>query len=274
MEGLIDENVSCERATLGERDWIRAESILLDTILGNEVFINFRCRITQTVIGNHVQIASKVTIGSKEKLTFIGDNSWIGADATILGGVHIGKYCVVGAYTLVGCDIPDYSIVYGREHLIIKPRVFADNGPPDFKNALFYNRRLKAQGKYLTCGEDKNYNSAEIIGNSYQMGQKNILIGNQRTGGSITFGDGVMIGNSNIFEGAGGIKIGSNTQIGNHVHLISNSHDYHFSSLPMTFEPVRIGSNVSIEDFSILLGGSSIPDGAIIRTGSFIRKNN
>lgn len=272
MEQLIDVNVTCDGTFLGDGDWIRAESCLRDSIIGNDVFINFRCQIINSVIGNNTQIASNVRIGEENEVTYIGDNCWVGADALILGNIHIGKNCVIGAYSIVTEDIPDNSIVYGREKLIVKIRPFTNDGPPDFKKALINNVVLKEQGKYLTLGNDKNYTSADITGIIHKIGEKNILIGNKITGGFIEIGDQVVIGDGNIFEGAGKIKIGSKTQIGNQTHIISNSHNYHFSSLPMTFEPVEIGSNVVVEDFSIILGGVFIPDNSVIKAGSFIRK--
>ena len=43
----------------------------------------------------------------------IGDNTFIGPNATILMGVTIGKHCVVGAGAVVTKDIPDYAVVTG-----------------------------------------------------------------------------------------------------------------------------------------------------------------
>ena len=38
----------------------------------------------------------------------------IGANSTILPGVHIGNHVVVKAGTVVSKDIPDYAIAYGN----------------------------------------------------------------------------------------------------------------------------------------------------------------
>ena len=43
----------------------------------------------------------------------IGEGTWIGASATILDGVSIGKGCVIGAGSLVTKDIPDFGIAIG-----------------------------------------------------------------------------------------------------------------------------------------------------------------
>jgi len=49
----------------------------------------------------------------------IGDGSWIGENACIIGA-NIGKNCVVGANSVVTRDIPDYSVAAGVPAEIIK----------------------------------------------------------------------------------------------------------------------------------------------------------
>ncbi|WP_022756274.1 CatB-related O-acetyltransferase [Butyrivibrio fibrisolvens] len=43
----------------------------------------------------------------------IDDDVWIGANATIMPGVHIGQGAVIGAGAVVTKDVPPYAIVYG-----------------------------------------------------------------------------------------------------------------------------------------------------------------
>jgi len=50
----------------------------------------------------------------------IGENSWIGANALIVGNVHIGRGCVVAANSFVTENIPDYAVVAGSPATIIK----------------------------------------------------------------------------------------------------------------------------------------------------------
>ena len=52
----------------------------------------------------------------------IGAGTWIGTRVTILGGVKIGKGCVIGANSLVNKDIPDFSIAVGVPCKVIKKR--------------------------------------------------------------------------------------------------------------------------------------------------------
>ena len=66
---------------------------------------------------------------AKNEPVIIGNNTWIGARATILPGVTIGNFCVVAAGSVVNRDVPDYSVVAGVPAKIVKTldyKVFAD----------------------------------------------------------------------------------------------------------------------------------------------------
>ncbi len=46
--------------------------------------------------------------------TVIGNDVWIGQNAVILPGVHIGDGAIIGANSVVGSDVPPYTIVAGN----------------------------------------------------------------------------------------------------------------------------------------------------------------
>ncbi len=50
----------------------------------------------------------------------IDDDTWIGTNAVIVGNVHIGKHCVIGANSVVNKDIPDYCVAVGAPARIIR----------------------------------------------------------------------------------------------------------------------------------------------------------
>lgn len=50
----------------------------------------------------------------------IGEGSWVGTHVAIIGDVHIGKHCVIGANSVVTKDIPDYCVVAGAPAKILK----------------------------------------------------------------------------------------------------------------------------------------------------------
>lgn len=59
--------------------------------------------------------------GYKTKPILVGDNCWIGANAIILRGTHIGEGCVIGAGTVVKGEIPPHSIVVNDRTATIRP---------------------------------------------------------------------------------------------------------------------------------------------------------
>lgn len=60
------------------------------------------------------------------KDTRVGNDVWIGYNATLLPGVQIGDGCVVGAKSVVTRDYPPYSIIAGNPARLIRPRFAED----------------------------------------------------------------------------------------------------------------------------------------------------
>lgn len=83
-------------------------------------------------IGDNVWIYQNVTIGArnryegdgktKENYPTIGENTIIYAGAVIVGPVHIGKNCIIGANSVVIKDIPDNCIAAGAPARVIKQK--------------------------------------------------------------------------------------------------------------------------------------------------------
>jgi acetyltransferase-like isoleucine patch superfamily enzyme len=93
--------------------------------------------IGPVMIGNNVILAQNVVIsalnhkfedvlmtinqqGVKTDQIIIEDNVWIGANSSVLAGVHIGEHVVVGAGSVVTKDIPPFSVVVGNPARILK----------------------------------------------------------------------------------------------------------------------------------------------------------
>lgn len=107
-----------------------------NTKIGKNVFINFDCVFLDLggiTIEDNVLIAPKVSLLSeghpispqdRQSLVpgkiLIKKNAWIGAGATILGGVTVGENAVVAAGAVVSKDVPDNTIVGGIPAKIIK----------------------------------------------------------------------------------------------------------------------------------------------------------
>ncbi len=76
-----------------------------------------------SVIGSNCRIGSGVTLGSRNPdigAPKIGDNTFVATGAKILGGIHIGKDCVVAANAVVVSDVADRSIVAGIPAKVVK----------------------------------------------------------------------------------------------------------------------------------------------------------
>jgi virginiamycin A acetyltransferase len=54
--------------------------------------------------------------------TIIGNDVWIGQNATILPGVHISDGAIIGANSVVGSDVEAYTIVAGNPARLIRKR--------------------------------------------------------------------------------------------------------------------------------------------------------
>lgn len=104
----------------------------------DNVYLNYNVTIiddSDVYIGSHVMIAPNVVISTAShplepelryksaefnKPIIIEDNVWIGANAVILCGVHIGKNSVIGAGSIVSRDIPENVLAIGNPCKVIK----------------------------------------------------------------------------------------------------------------------------------------------------------
>lgn len=105
---------------------------------GKNFFANYNCTILDVAkvkIGDYCQMAPNVAIYTAGhpihpitrnsmyeygKEVVIGDNVWIGGNAVICPGVHIGNHVVIGAGCVVTKDIPDWSVAAGNPCRVIR----------------------------------------------------------------------------------------------------------------------------------------------------------
>ncbi|MCW5296675.1 sugar O-acetyltransferase [Herbaspirillum lusitanum] len=108
-----------------------------DIAIGRNVFINQNCTIYDlggVHIGDDVMIGPNVSIITSghplepsrrrdcvvAKPIRIEKNVWIGAGATIIGGVTVGENAVVGAGSVVTRDVPPDTLVGGNPARVIR----------------------------------------------------------------------------------------------------------------------------------------------------------
>lgn len=110
-----------------------------DCVIGQNVFIAGGTNIGNNVkIQNNVSVYSGVTLSDgvfcgpsvvftnvsrprslfpvhkNYEKTFVGEEATIGANATIVCGIDIGRRAFIGAGSVVTKDIPEYALVYGN----------------------------------------------------------------------------------------------------------------------------------------------------------------
>ena len=92
---------------------------------------------SDVIIGKNCNIHKGVTIGQqnrgeKKGTPIIGDNVWIGVNATVVGKVTIGDDVLIAPNSFVNCDVPSHSIVFGNP-CIIKHKEGATDGYINYK---------------------------------------------------------------------------------------------------------------------------------------------
>lgn len=102
--------------------------------IGNNVVINSNCLMmarggitleddamlaanVQLLSNNHDEYDRQVLLCNE---ITIKKGVWIGAGATILPGVTVGEYAIVGAGAIVTKDVPDYAVVVGSPARVVK----------------------------------------------------------------------------------------------------------------------------------------------------------
>ena len=122
---------------LGEGSYVAAPiaGAALDKVnIGRNVYVNTNALMMARggiTIEDNVQIAANAQLISnnhdeydRQILTcrpvLIREGAWIGAGATILPGVCVGKHAIVGAMSVVTRDVPDYAVFVGSPARVVK----------------------------------------------------------------------------------------------------------------------------------------------------------
>ena len=83
-------------------------SLYTGVIVEDDVFLG-----PSMVFTNVINPRSHVNRKDEYKITLVRKGASIGANATIVCGTTLGRYCFVGAGAVVTKDVPDYALVYG-----------------------------------------------------------------------------------------------------------------------------------------------------------------
>lgn len=122
---------------MGEGSYVAApiQGTCFDQVkIGKRVFVNSNILLMARggiVIEDDVQIAANVQLLTNNhdpynrsiltcKPIYVRKGAWIGAGATVVPGIEIGKHAIVGAGSVVTKDVPDYAVVVGNPAKQIK----------------------------------------------------------------------------------------------------------------------------------------------------------
>ena len=96
------------------------------TNIGKGLYIGHPHGITinpEAVIGENCNIHKGVTIGQENRgkrkgVPTLGNEVWVGVNATIVGKVNIGDDVMIAPNSFVNFDVPDHSVVIGNPGVI------------------------------------------------------------------------------------------------------------------------------------------------------------
>jgi UDP-2-acetamido-3-amino-2,3-dideoxy-glucuronate N-acetyltransferase len=111
QRSIIGQNVNVDGGTIiGDNVKIQNNvSVYTGTVIEDDVFLGPSCVLT-----NVTNPRSQVNRHSLYEATYLKRGCTIGANATIVCGVSIGRYAFVGAGSVVTKNVPDFALVVGN----------------------------------------------------------------------------------------------------------------------------------------------------------------
>ena len=146
-------------------------SIYTGTVIEDDVFLGPSCVLT-----NVTNPRSQVNRHSLYEHTLLRRGCTIGANATVVCGITIGRYALVGAGAVVVADVPDYALMLGvpakrkgwisRHGLPLKtPDASGIYTCPE--SGLRYREEIQGTLCCLDLPEDAPLPSDKSVGNAY-----------------------------------------------------------------------------------------------------------
>lgn len=149
--------------------------------LGKNVYVDFGVEIGSNVkIQNGISVYKGVTVGDDVLLgphmvftndlyprafndeyeivpTKIERGASVGANATIICGVTLGEYCMVGAGSVVASDVPSYALVVGNPARVIGYVCACGQ-----RLSLDYKSKSKEEAQCEKCGKQFRIEASQL----------------------------------------------------------------------------------------------------------------
>ena len=126
---------NCGKIKIGDFSFVGEDSRIYSAkniLIGDRVQIAHGCNIFDNNIHSlfpderHLEYIQNITKGVKrlfplsEKDVVIKNDAWLGANVIVLKGVTIGEGAVIGAGSVVTCDVPDHCVFAGNPAKFVK----------------------------------------------------------------------------------------------------------------------------------------------------------
>jgi acetyltransferase-like isoleucine patch superfamily enzyme len=243
-----------------------------DVVVGNNVTIKpgvqlwDGLRIEDNVfVGPNVTFTNDLLPRSKRYSppvqTTLKNGASIGANSTILGGISIGRYAVIGAGSVVTKCVPDYTLWYGNPAQK-KGYVCACGGKLDLTYfcAKCGNKYHIEQGAVVSDMEKQTLVTKQKMDYLGKISKTCTIYNNVRIGPDVTLCDNVILYDN--------VEIGEGTFIGPNCILGEPVAGFYRSSSGYENPPLVIGKGSVIRSHSILYAGSQI--GESLQTGHHV----
>lgn len=87
---------------------------------GGLMVSHYHCVVFPKEAGENFRVGPGVVIGRNGGFPTFGDNVYVAANATVVGGIQIGSNVIIGAGSVVTKDVPDNVVAAGNPARVIK----------------------------------------------------------------------------------------------------------------------------------------------------------
>jgi UDP-2-acetamido-3-amino-2,3-dideoxy-glucuronate N-acetyltransferase len=143
-------------------------SIYTGTIIEDDVFLGPSCVLT-----NITNPRSQIVRHSLYEKTIFRRGTTVGANATIVCGIELGRYCFIAAGAVVAKDVPDYALMIGApakqkgwmsRHGIRLPKPDSDGIMVCPESGYRYKEVEQGVVRCLDLGEDEPLPADKAVG--------------------------------------------------------------------------------------------------------------